>query len=81
MAYSVINGAVGKSPLIDKLNQIPGEQIKNKVPKQMEQVVCGHNQTLYPTISASFDKCKKEIKEQLSNLRQESEVSNGEHSY
>jgi hypothetical protein len=81
MAYSVINGAVGKSPLIDKLNQLPGSQIKNKLPKQMEQVVCGHNQILYPTISASFVKCKEEIKEQLCSLRTESEVLNGKHSY
>jgi hypothetical protein len=81
MAYSVINGAVGKSPLIDKLNQLPVGQIKNKVPKQMEQVVSGHNKALYPTIPASFEKCKKEIKEQLSNLRQESEAENGIRSY
>jgi hypothetical protein len=71
MAYSVINGAVGKSPLIDKLNQLPVGQIKNKVSKQMEEVVSGNNKILYPAVSVSFDKCKKEIKEQLSQLRQE----------
>lgn len=71
MAYSVINGAVGKSPLIDKLNQLPAGQIKNKVSKQMEEVVSGNNKTLYPAVPVSFDKCKKEIKEQLTQLRQE----------
>lgn len=73
MAYSVINGAVGKSPMIDKLNQLSVGQVREKVPMQMEQVVAGHNQILYPDVPVSFDKCKKEIKNQLCKLRLNSE--------
>ena len=42
MSYSVINGAVGKSPLIDKINKIPVWQVKSRVQEQMEQLVTGH---------------------------------------
>ena len=41
MSSSVINGAIGKSPLIDKMNQLAAEEVKNKASAQMEQHICG----------------------------------------
>ena len=65
MAYSVTNGAVRKSPLIDKMNQLPVAQVKRMASKQMEQLVFGHRNKIYPPIPVSFDACKKEVKTQL----------------
>jgi hypothetical protein len=77
MSYSVINGAVGKSPLIDKVNQLPVCQIKNRVPEQMEKLVLGHSEMIYQPVQFSFDKCREEIKGQLAELKQKTEGTVG----
>lgn len=77
MSYSVINGAVGKSPLIDKVNQLPVYQIKNRVPEQMEKLVLGHSEMIYQPVQLSFDKCREEIKGQLAELNQKTEGTDG----
>lgn len=77
MSYSVINGAVGKSPLIDKVNQLPVCQIKSRVPEQMEQLVLGHSQMIYKPVKLSFDRCREEIKKQLGELKQKTEGTDG----
>ncbi|MFR3730688.1 hypothetical protein [Lacrimispora sp.] len=77
MSYSVINGAVGKSPLIDKMNQLSAGEVKNRVPKQMEKFVSEHNEMILPPVSISFDRCREEIKRQLNERNQEMEAENG----
>jgi len=77
MSYSVINGAVGKSPLIDKINQIPVWQVKSGVQEQMEQLVTGHSGEICQSVQFSFDSCRKEIKEQLHSLNLETGEENG----
>lgn len=69
MSDTVINGAIGKSPLIDKMNQISVEQIKSRVPEQMENLVLKHGETIYQSVPISFEKCKKEMKMQLEGLK------------
>lgn len=77
MSYSVINGAVGKSPLIDKMNQLSVGQVKSRVPKQMEQLVSGRGESISQSVSLSFDRCREEIKRQLNDLKRETEAANG----
>lgn len=77
MSYSVINGAVGKSPLIDKINQLPVGQVKSRVPEQMEQLVLGHSEMICQPVEFSFDRCRQEIKRQLGRLKQETEGDYG----
>lgn len=75
MSYSVINGAVGKSPLIDKINQIPVWQFKSGVRDEMEQLVTNHSE-IYQSVHYSFDACRREIKEQLHGLNLEKGEAN-----
>ncbi len=77
MSYSVINGAVGKSPLIDKINKIPVWQVKSGVQEQMEQLVTGHSGEICQSAPVSFNMCKKEIKEQLHSMKLETGEANG----
>ncbi len=77
MSYSVINGAVGKSPLIDKMNQLPVGQVKSRVPEQMEQLVSGHSEMIYQPVPFSFNRCREEIKRQLGVLNKETEGIDG----
>lgn len=37
---TVINGAIGKSPAIDKMNQRKKEQVKKGIAEEMEQLIC-----------------------------------------
>lgn len=77
MSYSVINGAVGKSPLIDKINKIPVWQVKSGVQEQMEQLITGHSGEICQSAPVLFDTCKKEIKEQLHSFKLETGEANG----
>lgn len=36
---TVINGAIGKSPAIDKMNQLKKEQMKYAVAEEMERLI------------------------------------------
>ena len=62
MAYSVSNGAIGKSPLIDHL---PIGQAKEQITEKMEQLVCGQKTPIFPLVPISFEGCKKELEKQL----------------
>ncbi|WP_313186952.1 hypothetical protein [Lacrimispora sp.] len=77
MSYSVINGAVRKSPLIDKMNQLPVGQVKSRVPEQMEQLVSGHSEMIYQPVQLSFDRCREEVKRQLGVSNKEMEGIDG----
>ncbi len=77
MSYSVANGAVGKSPMIDKVNQLPIGQVKSRVPKQMEQLVSGQREMICKPVTFSFNRCREEIKGQLNRLKQEAEGIDG----
>lgn len=65
MSYAVANGALGKSPLIDKINQLPVEQITDRVTGQMESHIFGHKEPVCPPISCSFNTCQTEMKRLL----------------
>ena len=69
MADPVINGAIGKSPVIDKMNQLSANEAKNKTTNQMAQHVCGQGGVRYPTTPISFQGCGKEIEALLAERR------------
>lgn len=64
MSYLVSNGAVGKSPMIEKINQLPMGQMKTMSSAQMEQLVC-KKKMKYDPVAISFGNCQKELKKQL----------------
>lgn len=64
MSYQVCNGAVGKSPMIEKMNQLPAGQIKTMSSAQMERLVC-KGKIKYRPVSISFNNCQKELRKQL----------------
>ena len=82
MADSVINGAIGKSPVIDKMKDSGycycdmikaavknANEAKNKTTNQMAQHVCGQGGVRYPTTPISFQGCGKEIEALLAERR------------
>lgn len=66
MSSSVMNGAIGKSPLIDKMNQLTVREIRNRTTAQMEQQVCGGDTVRFAPVPVSFQGCKEEIRKQIS---------------
>lgn len=73
MSSSVINGAIGKSPLIDKMNQLAEKEIQNKTTLQLEQQVLQNNSAKSPSFSISFSGYKEEVKKQIKKRRGELE--------
>ena len=71
MPSSVINGAIGKSPLIDKVNQLAERETRVRANEQMAQYVCGSDTVKYPSVPISFPECRKEMKKQMSRLGKE----------
>ena len=69
MADSVINGAIGKSPMIDRMNQLAVNETKNRTTDQMVQHVCGQGGVRYPSSSASFQGCRNAMKGLMAELR------------
>ena len=65
MAYSVLNGAIGKSPSIDNVNLLSMTQMEEIISIQMKDLVYGHTKAIYPYFPVSFNACKKEMIEQL----------------
>lgn len=75
MADSVINGAIGKSPMIDKMNQLAVNEAKNKTTDQMVQHVCGQGGVRYPSSPISFRGCGKAMEELMVECRKGKERS------
>lgn len=71
MSYSVINGAVGKSPMIDKVNRMTAGETMDRAAERMENLVCREGIEKYPTLPISFPECKNEIKRQIERCRKE----------
>ena len=69
MSYSVINGAIGKSPVIDKINQLTVKEAGERTAAEMEEQVCSGKRENYPSLPISFPECKREIKKQLETYR------------
>lgn len=72
MSYAVANGAVGKSPMIDKMNQLTKKQITDRISEQMERQVFGTvmaEDGIAAAAPYSFDFCREEVKRQLGSLR------------
>lgn len=76
MSSSVMNGAIGKSPLINKVNLLTEREVKDKTASQMAQQICGGKSVKYPSVPVSFPECKKEIKEQITRHRKERQDRN-----
>lgn len=72
MSYSLINGAVGKNPMIDKINRLPAGEALNRAAEQMEDLVCERKSVKYSSLPVTFSECKKETKRQLESRRRES---------
>lgn len=70
MSSSVINGAIGKSPLIDKINQLAAKEVTILANTQMEKYVYGSDELKYPPVQISFANCKREIRNQLINAQE-----------
>lgn len=62
---TVINGAIGKSPAIDKLNCLPAANHQEKIVKEMEHIICNGENGKYQPVSISFDRCIKELQKQI----------------
>ena len=71
MSSSVINGANGKSPLIDKMNQLAVKEVTMKEEALIEQLVCGKGKVNYPSVPVSFSECRKAIEKKMMELRKE----------
>lgn len=69
MAYSVINGAIGKNPIIENMNQSLIFHSEDHISKQMEKIVLGQRKIVYSQLSFTFEKTRKEISEQLKRMK------------
>ncbi len=69
MADSVINGAIGKSPMIDKMNQLTANEAKTKTTDQVVQYVCGQGGVRYPSSPISFQRCGEAMGELMAKRR------------
>lgn len=76
MSSSVMNGAIGKSPLIDKMNLLTEGEIKKKTASQMAQQICGRKSVKYPSVPVCFSECKKEIQKLTTRNRKERQDGN-----
>lgn len=76
MSSSMINGAIGKSPLIDKINELTAEEMKLKTVGRMEQQVLGAGREKYPEVPISFPRCKEEAVRQVAAYREEKNHGN-----
>lgn len=74
MSSSVMNGAIGKSPIIDKMNQLAAKEIRNKTTAQLEKQILQKKPLKYPSVSVSFAGCKEEVKKQIAERRKEKQV-------
>ncbi len=70
MSSSVMNGAIGKSPLIDTMNKLAAKEVNNRTTMQTEQLVLSKESMKFPDVSFSFPGCRKEMEIQL-NRRKE----------
>ena len=77
MAYSVSNGAIGKSPLIDQVNHLPIGQVNKQITEKMEQLVCGQKTPIFASVPISFEGCKEELERQLEGLKVYGKKNNG----
>lgn len=66
MAGNVSNGGIGKSPVVDKLNQITAVNFEGKASEKLENLVYRERDILYQPVPIAFGGCKKELKNQIS---------------
>lgn len=65
MAQKVINGAIGTSPAISKLNQQLSNIAGSEASEQMEQLVCKKCRFNFRAASMQFDACRRAVREQM----------------
>lgn len=69
MSDSVMNGAIGKSPMIDKMNQLAANEKQSKTTAQVAQYVCGDAGVRYPSTTVSFRGCRKAMERLMEERR------------
>ena len=69
MSDTVMNGAIGKSPIIDKMNKLAISEKKSKVATQVSQYVCGKEGVRYSFPAVSFQGCRRAMKGLLAERR------------
>lgn len=70
MAQKVSNGAIGKSPGIDKINRAQKEGLYCSASQTMERLVCEKNQPMQPPVNLSFDGCRRAVHELMNRLEE-----------
>ncbi len=69
MSDTVMNGAIGKSPIIDKINKLAVNEKKSRVTAQISQYVCCKEVKRYSFPSASFQGCRRAIEGLMAERR------------
>lgn len=69
MSDTVINGAIGKSPIIDKMNKLAANEKKSKVAAQVSQYVCSKGGVRYSCPSVSFQGCRRAMEGLMAERR------------
>lgn len=67
MAGNVSNGGIGKSPVIDRINNTLSSDRTSAVSAKMSDLVCKRKGTIYQRVPISFSGCKKAFQGQISN--------------
>ena len=62
MQSSVMNGAIGKSPAIDRINQMTAEEMGSRTTARIEECVCRNGSAKYMSANVSFSACKDALK-------------------
>ena len=70
MSSSVMNGAIGKNPLIDTMNKLAEKEVNNRTTMQTEQLVLSKESMKFPDVSFSFPECRKEMEIQLNRKKE-----------
>lgn len=69
MSDTVMNGAIGKSPIIDKMNKLALSEKKGKMAAQVSQYVCGKEEVRYSFSSVSFQGCRRAVEGLMAERR------------
>lgn len=77
MLSSVINGAIGKSPVIDRINQQAVKDMDYRTTEQLEQYICQSDSVPYLSSLVSFPECRKKARRYLTECRKGKGNENG----
>lgn len=69
MSDTVLNGAIGKSPIIDKMNKLAANEKKSKVAAQVSQYVCSKERVRHSFSAVSFQGCRQAMEGLMAERR------------